>query len=149
MMLDNSRVIVKYIVEVMDILEECFFTCNQHLDRRKIRMDISLFYCNKSQFRFRFIIVVGTWICCYAKENTVKTVNCVGKQAPKKEKTVCSTCKMTAPIFWDRHEVILNDQLEEALHIFITNHYKLQIETGEKVTFAFQTQRLRLRKFSH
>ncbi|GFV31246.1 histone-lysine N-methyltransferase SETMAR [Trichonephila clavipes] len=127
MVLDDHRIKVRDITETMSMSKErvCHIL-NQHLSKRKlsarwvtrvltldqkrVRINISnawlaQFRRNKSQFWCRLITIneaLDTPLFAVNK-NTVQTVDCKGKPAPKKAKTVFSAGKGMTTFFWDSH----------------------------------------------
>ncbi|XP_030765065.1 protein GVQW3-like [Sitophilus oryzae] len=137
MVLDDRQIKVREIAEVMNISKKrvCHIL-NQDLgmrkmsarwvprlltlDQKRVRMNISnamlaQFRRNKSEFWRRLITVDKTWIHHYTAETKIqsKQWTAKGEQAPKKAKTVISTGKMMATVFWDSHKVILIDYLQK------------------------------------
>lgn len=137
MVLDDRRIKVREIAEVMNISKErvCHIL-NQDLgmrklsarwvprlltlDQKRVRMNISnamlaQFRRNKSEFWRRLITVDETWIHHYTPETKIqsKQWTAKGEPAPKKAKTVISAGKVMATVFWDSHGVILIDYLQK------------------------------------
>ncbi|XP_030761217.1 protein GVQW3-like [Sitophilus oryzae] len=137
MVLDDRRIKVREIAEIMNISKErvCHIL-NQDLgmrklsarwvprlltlDQKRVRMNISnvmlaQFRHNKCEFWRRLITVDETWIHHYTPETKIQSKQCTakGEPAPKKAKTVISAGKVIATVFWDSHGVILIDYLQK------------------------------------
>ena len=76
---------------------------------------LGIFQRNSKELLRRYVTVDETWIHYYTPEtkNQSKMWTGPGEFAPKKAKTVPSTGKVMAKIFWDSHGIILIDYLQK------------------------------------
>ena len=76
---------------------------------------LDMFQRNSKDFLRRYVTVDETWIHYYTPEtkNQSKKWTEPGESAPKKARTVPSTGKVMATIFWNSHGIILIDYLRE------------------------------------
>ncbi|XP_025155966.1 histone-lysine N-methyltransferase SETMAR-like [Harpegnathos saltator] len=88
-------------------------TVDQKLNRVRCSKDgLQLFQQNPQDFRRRFVIVDTTWIHYYSPETKERIAG--AESVSKQAKTVFSSGKVMATVFWDSQGIILIDYMEKS-----------------------------------
>ena len=101
---------------------------------------LALFYRNPDEFLRRYITVDETWIHDYTPETKEQSKQWVfeGERVPKKAKTLKSSVKVMATVFWDARRIIYTDYLKKGQTItgayYASLLHRLSQEIKEKRT---------------
>ena len=101
---------------------------------------LALFNRNPDEFLRRYITVDETWIHDYTPETKEQSKQWVfeGERVPKKAKTLKSSVKVMATVFWDARRIIYTDYLKKGQTItgayYASLLHRLSQEIKEKRT---------------
>ena len=85
---------------------------------------LELFLGGKKDFLRRYVTMDGTWIHHYTPETKISSAEwtAAGESRPKRPKTQQRAGKVMASVFWDTHDILFIDYLEEGKTIN-SNYY--------------------------